>query len=126
MGQNIKDNYNLRKFIFSYSSYNKILKNLCKSLNLFHNKKEEDNYWEFIISTWLWVYIDALQKRWNIILKIKKKKIKKIITLDTRSVNLATTSSTDLKIISYTSIIWNIKVFNRIFKFQGFKKIEKN
>ena len=24
--KNIKDNYNLRKFIFSYSSYNKILK----------------------------------------------------------------------------------------------------
>ena len=71
--KNIKDNYNLRKFIFSYSSYNKILKNLCKSLNLFHNKKEEDNYWEFIISTWLWVYIDALQKRWNIVLRIKKK-----------------------------------------------------
>ena len=63
---------------FSYSSYNKILKNLCKSLNLFHNKKEEDNYWEFIISTWLWVYIDALQKRWNIVLRIKKKRLKKL------------------------------------------------
>ena len=66
-----------------------------------------------------------MQKRWNIVLRIKKKKIKKIITLDTRSVNLATTSSTDLKIISLNSILWNIKVFNRIFKFQGFKKIEK-
>jgi putative transferase (TIGR04331 family) len=121
--KNKKDLIGVKKFVFSYSYYNKILKNLCNSLNIFHKKKEKDNYWEFIISTWLWVYIDALQKRWNMVLQIKKRKFDKVITLDTKNVNLATTSSTDLKIISLNSILWNIKVFNEILKIQGFKRI---
>ena len=123
--KNTKHLNDIQKFVFSYTCYNKILKNLCKSLNIFHKKKEKIHYWEFIISTWLWVYIDALQKRWNIVLRIKKKRFDKIVTLDTKDVNLTTTSSTDLKIISLNSILWNIKVFNKILQFQGFKKIDK-
>ena len=123
--KNLKDINKVKKFVFSYSIYNKILNNLCKSLNIFHKKKENVKYWEFIISTWLWVYIDALQKRWNMVLAIKKRNFKKIITLETKNISLATASSTHIKITSLNSILWNTKLFNEILKFQGFKKLEK-
>jgi len=122
--KNLKDLNKVRKFVFSYSVYNNILNNLCRSLNTFHKKREKVKYWEFIISTWLWVFIDALQKRWNMVLAVKKKGFDKIITLETKNISLATASSTHLKITSLNSILWNTKLFNEILKFQSVKKLE--
>ena len=123
--KNLKDINKVKKFVFSYSIYNKILNNLCKSLNIFHKKKEKVKYWEFIISTWLWIFIDAFQKRWNMVLEIKKRNFKKIITLETKNISLATASSEHIKIVSLNSILWNTKLFNEILKFQDFKKLKK-
>ena len=102
--KNLEELNRVKKFVFSYSIYNKILNNLCRSLNTFHKKKEGNDYWEFIISTWLWVYIDTIQKRWNMVLEIKKRDFDKIVTLETEHISLATASSTHMKIISLNSI----------------------
>lgn len=113
------------KFSFPFGIYNEILKNLHKSLNLFHKKNENIKYWEFIINTWLWVFIDTMQKRWHMIENLKKVNVNRIITLDTKRVDIATLNSKHIKLISTNSILWNIKIFNEILDTKNFKNIEK-
>ena len=113
------------KFSFPFKAYNSILKNLHKSLNLFHKKKEGIKYWEFNINTWLWVYIDTMQKRWRMIDNLKKFKINQVITLDTEKIDKATLGSKHIKLISANSILWNVKIFNEILDAKKFKNIKK-
>ena len=123
--KNVNELKKFSKFSFPFKTYNSILKNLHTSLNLFHKKKENIKYWEFNINTWLWVYIDTMQKRWHMIDNLKKFKINQVITLDTKKIDKATLGSKHIKLMSANSILWNVRIFNEILDAKNFRNIKK-
>ena len=121
--QNNKSNKFKNNYSEIYKIYSKFLNSLCNALNNFHNLKLSQRRWEILIGRWLWLYLDSIKFRWDLVDLIQKKKYKKIYSLDILKKKLITLSSQDIATLSQNSEIWNIGILNEIILFRKIKNL---
>ena len=81
---------------FIIQSYKYFLKVLTKNLNYIHKKKEKEEFWEILLSRWLFSYIHNLYSRWQVVQKIKNSfRIESIITKKYNSFNFIPNNTQD-------------------------------
>jgi putative transferase (TIGR04331 family) len=115
------------EFLYLNKIYRKVLDNLVKSLNKYHNKKYPKKYWEILIYRWLWNYILHLYARWEIAKKvIKIYKIKTVYDLNFDNKSFIPDSTIHARNIMTTAgnNYWNHQIFINIFKYKYKKKIK--
>jgi len=106
--------------------YEKILKNLTKSLNMYHNTNYSEKYWEILLSRWLSSYISYLFDRWEISKSIlKNKKIHSVINLEFKNNTFITNNSISFNNMIVSNNYWTSWIFGKIFEFNKKVKIEK-
>ena len=114
----IQNNYNEL-----YKIYKEFLNNLSYSLNSFHGLNLSRRAWEILIGRWLWLYLDTIKIRWDLVNLIQKNKYKKIYSLDVFKKKLITLSSVDIARLSQNSEVWNIGILNEIILFKKIKNL---
>ena len=114
----IQNNYNEL-----YKIYKEFLNNLSYSLNSFHGLNLSRRAWEILIGRWLWLYLDTIKIRWDLVNLIQKNKYKKIYSLDVLKKKLITLSSVDIARLSQNSEVWNIGILNEIILFKKIKNL---
>lgn len=125
---NISDSFNGKSknnFLIIKNLYEKLLKKLTTTLNKIHNLELNKRGWEIIVGRWLWLYLDAIFIRWDLIESLKKKKFDKIYSLKIDDKYLLTTTSEAMSSLPQNSEIWNIAIFNEIMTFIKFKNLIK-
>ncbi len=121
--QNSKINKIKNNYGEIYKIYNKFLNSLCNALNNFHGLKLNKRRWEILIGRWLWLYLDSIKFRWDLVNLIQNKKYKKIYSLEVFKKKLITLSSQDIATLSQNSEIWNIGILNEIILFRKIKNL---
>ena len=56
---------------FIFKLMNKMVRDLTKSLNRYHNVNYPEKYWKLILLPWLLPFLSFMHERWNIINSIK-------------------------------------------------------
>ncbi len=104
----------------------KILNNLTISLNKYHKKNYNSDYWDMLLNRWLWEYINHLYSRWEISKIIKSKyKIKNFYSLNFKNDDFLPNNSFHFnRIVFSTNNYWGHWVFSNIFKFLNICKIQ--
>lgn len=56
-----------RDYVYLQKLYEKALSDLILELNMFHNIKHGERYWRILIGPWLYVFIQTLFDRWELV-----------------------------------------------------------
>ena len=124
-----KDKKQLNK-VYSYSEkiYHRLLSDLTNQLNIIHNLKKKERYWEIIVGCWLIDFILISLKNFLTIEKVlKKRKISKCIVMKNLNESLHTLNTIEAA-NGHNDSDWNFALNSKILKFLNpkMKLIHKN
>ena len=60
-------------YFYLDSFYEKVLANLCKQLNIYHQTNYSERFWRIVLGPWLALFIHSTFERWENISDLKKK-----------------------------------------------------
>ena len=125
----VKNKKQLNK-VYSYSEkiYHQLLSDLTKQLNIIHNLKKKERYWEIIVGCWLIDFILISLKNFLTIEKVlKKRKISKCIVMKNLNESLHTLNTIEA-VNGHNDSDWNFALNSKILKFLNpkMKLIHKN
>ena len=113
-----------KDIVYLNKLYFKILKNLSKSLNLYHGTKYSTKYWELLLSRWILLYISYVFDRWEIVKSsIKINKISSTFVFKFDEKNFIPKNTISFNKIVTQNNYWNHWVFSEIIKFTKKTKI---
>ena len=112
-----------RNYLYASKLYERLLRDLTKTLNKYHGVKFTVKYWRITLGPWLMYFLHIVYDRWNALKQIDfKKDISKTCILNVNDIDLTPVDLEDFNAF-WLNDVWNHFIFSKILKEIAPKKI---
>jgi putative transferase (TIGR04331 family) len=113
-----------RDRVYTQSLSVQLLKELTISLNEFHNTNHGERYWNILLGSWLWRYVNVAFNRYFCLEKaLTENKISGTVIFNLPDYSLATSNSIDFQWALYDNV-WNHVFYSRVLDFWRTEEFE--